>query len=97
VGDTSATNTVSDHPENELLLRQLVYADKILINKVDLLEKQGQPGAIDFIETCIRKVNADAHIEQCSYAQVDLEKFLETLEGVRASKKKIEGNIASKE
>jgi G3E family GTPase len=37
VGDQSATNQVSEHPENELLMRQLVYADKVLVNKVDLL------------------------------------------------------------
>ena len=27
----------SDFPENELLLRQLVFADRIVINKIDLL------------------------------------------------------------
>lgn len=27
----------SDFPENELLLRQLVFADRILINKIDKL------------------------------------------------------------
>lgn len=27
------------HPENELLLRQLVHADKVLLNKVDLLDQ----------------------------------------------------------
>ena len=29
-------------PENELLLRQLVHADKILLNKVDLLKENKQ-------------------------------------------------------
>lgn len=28
------------HPENELLLRQIVHADRILLNKIDLLEKK---------------------------------------------------------
>ena len=32
--DDDKTNTI---PENELLLRQLVHADKILLNKVDLV------------------------------------------------------------
>ena len=39
VGDVSTAD--SDFPENELLLRQLIFADRILINKVDLLPAEG--------------------------------------------------------
>jgi len=39
VGDVSTTD--SDFPENELLLRQLIFADRILINKTDLLPTEG--------------------------------------------------------
>ena len=39
LGEVSTAD--SDFPENELLLRQLVFADRIVINKVDLL-KEGQ-------------------------------------------------------
>ena len=35
------------HPENELLLRQLVHADKILLNKVDLLQKKCEEEKLD--------------------------------------------------
>ena len=36
-------------PINELLLRQLVHADKVLLNKIDLLEKDQKDAKIDHI------------------------------------------------
>ena len=59
---------MNTHPENELLLRQLVHADKILLNKVDLLEqnckKEGRDIKEDIghIRKCIYHVNKHAQL-----------------------------------
>ena len=63
-------------PENELLLRQLIYADKILLNKVDLLGEKKEE-MLEEIEEVVRKVNPNAEITQSSYAAVGLEFLLE--------------------
>lgn len=57
VGDVSTTD--SDFPENELLLRQLVFADRILINKTDLLPAEGteRDEVIGTIKQAISRVN----------------------------------------
>jgi len=94
-GDVSATNTISDHPENELLLRQLVYADKVLLNKLDLIKEEERAQKTEFIKGCVRKVNHETLIEETSYARVDLEKFLGELEAVRLARKRVE--ISSEE
>jgi G3E family GTPase len=49
----------SDFPENELLLRQLVFADRVIINKTDLLPPSGEErdSAIKFIRDAIERVN----------------------------------------
>lgn len=66
-------------PENELLLRQLVHADKILLNKVDLMEqackKDGKDIEKEFehIRACIAHVNKHAFLKETSYAKADLE------------------------
>jgi hypothetical protein len=44
----------------------------------------------EFIRTCIKKVNEETLIEECSYANIDLENFLSQLDSVRAEKKKVE-------
>ena len=49
----------SDFPENELLLRQLIFADRILINKIDKLpvESEAKQQALDKVLKAIAKVN----------------------------------------
>ena len=66
-----------------------MYADKVLVNKIDLLKEEQRQASLDFISNCVRKVNAEALIEATSFAKVDLEQFLSQLEEVRAKKKKI--------
>ena len=63
MGDTSTAD--SNFPENELLLRQLIFADRILINKIDQLpadEGQKQT-ALDNITQAIARVNTQAEIQ----------------------------------
>ena len=70
---------MNTHPENELLLRQLVHADKILLNKVDLLEqvcnKEGKDiqGELAHICQCIAHVNKHALIRETTHAKADLD------------------------
>ena len=66
-----------------------MYADKVLVNKVDLVEESEKEEKVGFVRSCIRKVNSEALIEMTSYAKVELEEFLSELEGVRAAKKKV--------
>ena len=63
VGDVSTAD--SDFPENELLLRQLIFADRILINKVDLLPAEGpeRQAALDKIMQAIERVNTQADVQ----------------------------------
>jgi G3E family GTPase len=44
----------SEFPESELLIRQLVYADKIILNKTDLIKDREQ---IEDIKSIIEKLN----------------------------------------
>ena len=63
VGDVSTAD--SDFPENELLLRQLIFADRILINKVDLLPAEGpeRQATINKIMQAIERVNTQADVQ----------------------------------
>ena len=63
----------SDFPENELLTRQLIYADKILINKTDLLEEASREESIQYVRDCVTRVNSAANITVTQYSKVDLD------------------------
>jgi len=43
----------NDKAVNELLLRQLVHADKVLVNKVDLLKEADKDAKINSIKECV--------------------------------------------
>lgn len=64
------------HPENELLLRQLVHADKILLNKVDLIQDK-KDDLLKHIRECISHVNKHALIQETQYAKADLDFLIE--------------------
>lgn len=53
-------------------VQQVAFADRILLNKVDLVSKEH----LDLVKRRIRAINAGADIIECSYAQVDLDKVL---------------------
>jgi len=62
---------------NELLLRQLVHADKVLINKVDLLKEADKDTKINSIQNCVQHVNKHALIKETTYAKADLDFLIE--------------------
>lgn len=62
---------------NELLLRQLVHADKILINKVDQLKQESKAQVLEDIHSSIKHVNKHALIQETTYAQASLEFLLD--------------------
>lgn len=62
---------------NELLLRQLVHADKVLINKVDLLKEAEKETKINSLHDCIQHVNKHALVKETTYAQADLDFLIE--------------------
>ena len=69
-------NVDSEYPENELLLRQLVFADRILINKVDLVpEGKERDDAIALIREAIGRVNTSAQIKMTEFSTVDLDEL----------------------
>ena len=67
-------NVDSEFPENELLLRQLVFADRILINKIDLVpEGKERDDAVALIKEAIGRVNTSAQIKLTEFSEVDLD------------------------
>ena len=70
--DEDDTNVL---PENELLARQLVHADKILLNKTDLLKNP--EAEVAHITACIKHLNHHCLIKETQYAKVELEFLLE--------------------
>ena len=60
----------SEFPESELLIRQLIYADKIILNKIDLMQNQE---LIDDIKHIIAKVNPQAEIVMSEYSKVGID------------------------
>ena len=67
-------NVDSEFPENELLLRQLVFADRILINKIDLVpEGKERDDAVALIKEAIGRVNTSAQIILTEFSTVDLD------------------------
>ena len=67
-------NVDSEYPENELLLRQLVFADRILINKIDLVpEGKERDDAVALIREAIGRVNTSAQIKLTEFSKVDLD------------------------
>ena len=70
-------NVDSEYPENELLLRQLVFADRILINKVDLVpEGKERDDAVALIKEAIARVNTSAQIKLTEFSEVDLDDLI---------------------
>ena len=72
----NSVSQVNDQPfpENELLLRQMVYADKILLNKTDLSDD------VELILDCITHVNTSAKIVKTKFSQISMEALLEISE-----------------
>ena len=65
----------NDKPLNELMLRQLVHSDKILLNKIDLI-KENPEAHIAKIKECISHVNKHAQLVETQYAEMDLDILL---------------------
>lgn len=53
-------NNENSFTESDLLIRQIIYADKILMNKVDLLDDDIVSGGIAEIREIVQKVNPEA-------------------------------------
>ena len=71
----------NDKPLNELLLRQLLHADKILINKVDMFpDPSVRVKQISEIKACIAHVNKHALLQETSYAKASLDFLFEKAE-----------------
>lgn len=71
--DEDETNVLA---ENELLLRQLVHADKILLNKVDLIEEAKRAEELGHIRQHISHVNKHAQMKETEYAKAELDFLL---------------------
>jgi G3E family GTPase len=58
-------------------MRQLIYADKILLNKVDLISPTDKLNQIEYIKEIIEKVNPTAQITESFYSNIALDFFIE--------------------
>lgn len=58
----------------KIALEQLEFADFVILNKIDLVDENKKK----FLETAIRRVNANAPIIESSYGKVDLQLLLGT-------------------
>jgi G3E family GTPase len=62
--------------ESELLTRQLIYADKILLNKIDLLAEETRAHYISDLKDLIREVNPSAELIETTYSQASLDQLI---------------------
>lgn len=53
-------------------VQQVAFADRILLNKVDLVSKED----LDLVKRRIKAINAGVDIVECSFAKVDLDRVL---------------------
>lgn len=60
----------SEFPESELLIRQLIYADKIILNKIDLVSNQE---LIQDIKRIIASLNPQAEVVTSQYSKVGID------------------------
>jgi G3E family GTPase len=67
----------NDQPLNELLLRQIVHADKILVNKIDQLKDDTKDKVLEDIHASIVRVNKHAFVQETTFAKATLEFLLE--------------------
>jgi G3E family GTPase len=67
-----AKHAAQDVGLNQQAVDQIVIADRIIVNKVDLVSQN----ELDMLESEVRKLNATAPILRSSHAQVDLENIL---------------------
>jgi len=58
-------------------MRQLIYADKILLNKVDLISPTDKLNQIEYIKEIIEKVNPTAQITESFYSNIALDFLIE--------------------
>jgi G3E family GTPase len=63
---------ISQHWDAEEAVEQIAFADRILLNKIDLVK----PEELDLLETRVRKMNAMAKIYRTQNSQVDLDCIL---------------------
>ncbi|TNV72799.1 hypothetical protein FGO68_gene12030 [Halteria grandinella] len=62
-----------EYSERDLLLRQLVYADKILLNKIDLIPSSTFEQTLSEVRDLITQVNPTAELRESTYSQADLD------------------------
>lgn len=58
--------------ENEAV-EQVAFADRIILNKTDLVKNEGE---LEAIEGCLRKLNPQAPILRCQYSKIDPKELL---------------------
>ena len=73
---SATTADMPQYPENELLVRQLIFADRILVNKIDLIPEAERPATVSFVRESVAKVNQNASVVETAFSKVDLDCFI---------------------
>lgn len=60
---------------NHLIIEQIEFADTIIINKIDLVDKE----QLNFIQNLLQQLNPKANIIKTNYSKVDLPKKFKTI------------------
>ena len=69
-------------------MRQLIFADRILINKIDLIPESERPQTVTFVRESIAKVNQSAQVVETAYSKVDLDALIAPVDRTASSQAK---------